>query len=154
MLLAAGAELSPLNNFGTTPLEEAILSDNLHAAETLIRAGAPVPPGAREMAERKCKVEFMELFKQIPSSRSQPEARRPPPPRLITLTEEGEPILKRDRHDPELVHDLKHDRSPIQLGKINIISKGTPSFSNTYGIWPKLGKPSLKKKCNIFYTRV
>ena len=91
MLLAAGAELSPLNNFGTTPLEEAILSDNLHAAETLIRAGAPVPPGAREMAERKCKVEFMELFKQIPSSgpRSQSEARLPPPPTLITFTEDS-----------------------------------------------------------------
>ena len=91
MLLAAGAELSPLNNFGTTPLEEAILSDNLHAAETLIRAGAPVPPGTKEMAERKRKVEFIELFKQIPSSgpRSQSEARLPPPPTLITFTEDS-----------------------------------------------------------------
>ena len=125
MLLAAGAELNPLNNFGTTPLEEAILSDNLHAVETLIRAGAPVPPGAREMAERKCKTEFIELFQQIPSSgpRSQPEvvgaARLPPPSPLITFTEKKEPLLNRDSDDSES-DELRLDRSPIQHGKINI----------------------------------
>ena len=125
MLLAAGAELNPLNNFGTTPLEEAILSDNLHAVETLIRAGALVSRGAKEMAERKCKTEFIELFQQIPSSgpRSQPEVvgagRLPPPSPLITFTEEKEPLLKRDSDDSES-DELRLDRSPIQHGKINI----------------------------------
>ena len=55
MLLAAGAELSPLNKFGRTPLEEAVINDNFFAADLLIKAGACVPSGARKMAEEKRK---------------------------------------------------------------------------------------------------
>lgn len=125
MLLAAGAELSPLDKFGRTPMEVAVGSDNLYAAHTLIKAGAPVPADARKMAEDKNKEEFMKLFKEISSeSKSEPEmagAASLPLPHM-TIAEEKEALLKRlaeleEKEKSDLESQLKDKKEQLEIAQ-------------------------------------
>jgi len=125
MLLAAGAELSPLDKFGRTPMEVAVGSDNLYAAHTLIKAGAPVPADARKMAEDKNKEEFMKLFKEISSeSKSEPEmagAASLPLPQM-TIAEEKEALLKRlaeleEKEKSDLESQLKDKKEQLEIAQ-------------------------------------
>ena len=132
MLLAAGAELNPLNKFGRTPLEEAVINDNLFAANLLITAGASVPSGARKMAEEKRKEEFIKLFKDVEKT----EAESDPvvdgaaslPPAQLTVAQEKEALLKRlaeleEKEKTDLESQLREKKEQLEIAQKDFSSQ-------------------------------
>ena len=132
MLLAAGAELSPLNKFGRTPLEEAVINDNFFAADLLIKAGACVPSGARKMAEEKRKEEFIKLFRDVAKT----EAESDPvidgavslPPAQLTVAQEKEALLKRlaeleEKEKTDLESQLREKKEQLEIAQKDFSSQ-------------------------------
>ena len=132
MLLAAGAELNPLNKFGRTPLEEAVINDNFYAANILVKAGARVPPGARKMAEEKRKEEFIKLFREVSNSESESDpsvegAASLPPPQL-TVAQEKEALLKRlaeleEKEKLDLESQLREKKEQLEMAQKDFSSQ-------------------------------
>ena len=134
MLLTAGAELNPLNKFGRTPLEEAVINDNLYAADILIKAGACVPPGARKMAEEKRKEEFIKLFRDVSSTEAESDpvlegaASLPPPQPQLTVAQEKEALLKRlaeleEKEKNDLESQLREKKEQLEIAQKDFSSQ-------------------------------